>query len=612
MGLRRRCSLRLPGCRTLVFVRPGWHCLVFINLANTKERDVIMNWFKNVSVAKKVASLIAISVLFLLGVGFTGYSYLQTARNEIETMYKERLIPIQLINENRAHSRAVEADLLHLTIVTNDKEKQRLLADIESRAEDYNKNLATYEKTSLDTNEAKMLQEMKAILSKYREQRQAVIQLVMANKNAEAYQVFYSSVMPTADIYHSQIIQISNYLEKQAAEVAAQNEKDFAKAVMIMIGIIITAAILISFLGWIISRMITLPLQHVSVAVQEVAAGNLSIGELEVQSSDEVGKVAVGLNSMVKSLRVLISHVNNSAEQLAASSEELTASAEQTAIAAGQVAVSVSEVASGTERQLTAVHNGSDEIEHMLKGLQHVAANSNTVAARSDKAADAATTGSIAIKEAIAQITTVENTVTNSALVVEKLGEQSKEIDQIVSTISGIASQTNLLALNAAIEAARAGEQGRGFAVVADEVRKLAEQSQEAAKQIAKLIRAIQSETESAVTAMKNGKQEVRTGVNMVNNAGQVFDSILDLVKTSSNQVREISAEIDLVSQGSQSIVRAMDEIAAVSKESASETQTVSAATEEQSASMEEIASSSQALAALAEELRAAVSKFTV
>lgn len=571
-----------------------------------------MNWLKNVSVAKKVASLIVISVLFLLCVGFTGYSYLQAAKIELDTMYKERLIPIQLINENRAHSRAVEADLLHLTIVPNDKEKQRLLADIEARAEDYNKNLTAYEKTSLDTNEAKMLQEMKSTLSKYREQRQAVIQLAMANKNAEAYQVFHNNVMPTANVYHSQIIQISTYLEKQAAEVAAQNEKDFAKAITVMIGIIITAAALISFLGWIISRMITLPLKQVSVAVQEVAAGNLSIGELEVQSSDEVGQVAIGLNSMVKNLRVLISHVNNSAEQLAASSEELTASAEQTAIAAGQVAVSVSEVASGTDRQLTAVHNGSDEIEHMLKGLQHVALNSNTVAARSDKAADAANTGSIAIKEAITQITIVESTVTNSALVVERLGEQSKEIDQIVSTISGIASQTNLLALNAAIEAARAGEQGRGFAVVADEVRKLAEQSQEAAKQIAKLIQDIQSETESAVAAMKNGKQEVRTGVNMVNNAGQVFGSILNLVKASSDQVREISAEIDLVAQGSQSIVRAMNEIAAVSKESASETQTVSAATEEQSASMEEIASSSQALASLAEELRSAVSKFTV
>ena len=180
----------------------------------------------------------------------------------------------------------------------------------------------------------------------------------------------------------------------------------------------------------------------------------------------------------------------------------------------------------------------------------------------------------------------IEQTVTRSSSVVAKLGERSKEIGQIVDTISGIAGQTNLLALNAAIEAARAGEQGRGFAVVAEEVRKLAEQSQGAAKQIAGLIGEIRNDTDSAVVAMNEGTKEVRIGTEVVNNAGQSFRDIYTSVSDVTGQVREISAAIEQMAAGSQQIVSSVKEIDVISKDTSAQAQTVSAATEEQSASM--------------------------
>ncbi len=212
----------------------------------------------------------------------------------------------------------------------------------------------------------------------------------------------------------------------------------------------------------------------------------------------------------------------------------------------------------------------------------------------------------------MSQMASIEKTVSSSAQVVTKLGERSKEIGQIVDTISGIAGQTNLLALNAAIEAARAGEQGRGFAVVAEEVRKLAEQSQEAAKEIAILISEIQSETDKAVVAMSDGTREVKVGAEVVNSAGQSFKEIVLLVNEESAQIKEISAAIQQMAAGSQQIVASAHDIDRISKDAAAQTQTVSAATEEQSASMEEIAASSQALAKMAEELQTAVRKFTI
>jgi methyl-accepting chemotaxis protein len=248
----------------------------------------------------------------------------------------------------------------------------------------------------------------------------------------------------------------------------------------------------------------------------------------------------------------------------------------------------------------------------MLRGINQILTSSKVVANTSAKAAESALQGSKAIDKAIDQMNSIERTVNSSAQVIDSLGARSNEISQIIDTISGIAAQTNLLALNAAIEAARAGEQGRGFAVVADEVRKLAEQSSEATKQISALIVEIQTDTQRAVAAMNKGTHEVSIGTDVVNTANQAFQEINDLVKTVSTQVQEISSEIQLTADGSNKIVEAVSEINGISETIVDQTQTVSAATEEQSASIEEIAASSQVLSNMALELEMSLKKFKV
>lgn len=358
------------------------------------------------------------------------------------------------------------------------------------------------------------------------------------------------------------------------------------------------------------TRRLLKPIQLLLVKFREVADGNLGGSLLEIQSQDEIGKLAEAFNQMLKSLRGLIGKVANSAEQVAAASEQLTASAEQSALAANQVATTITEVAGGTEMQVSSVNGATIIVENISTGIGNIATNSKEMADSSDKTASAAQEGGKMVDQAIQQIGNIEKTVANSAAVVLKLGERSKEIGQIIDTISGIAGQTNLLALNAAIEAARAGEQGRGFAVVAEEVRKLAEQSEEAAKKIASLIGEIQGDTDEAVKAMEAGTHEVKVGTEVVNTAGRSFGEIIALVSQVSSQVGDISVAIQEMASGSQKVVSSMQEIDRVSKETAAHTQTVSAATEEQSASMEEIAASSQALAKMAEELQNAVNQF--
>ncbi|MDR3561441.1 MAG: methyl-accepting chemotaxis protein [Negativicutes bacterium] len=378
-------------------------------------------------------------------------------------------------------------------------------------------------------------------------------------------------------------------------------------SVTIVIVLALASVIIIGF-----ARRIARPIIALEAAANRIAAGDISLTNLEINSNDEIGRLGKSFEQMAQNLRTLIRKILGATEQVAASSEELTASAEQSAQAANQVASSISSVAAGANEQLAAANNTSAVVEQMSAGIQHVAANTNQMAAQSAHATDKAKEGGKAVAKAVTQMSHIESTVNTSAKVVAKLGERSKEIGQIVDTISGIAGQTNLLALNAAIEAARAGEQGRGFAVVAEEVRKLAEQSQEAAKKIAELIGEIQKDTDKAVVAMTDGTREVKTGAEVVNAAGAAFQEIAELVTQVSDQVKEISASIQQMASGSQQIVGSVKKIDELSKTSAGEAQSVSAAIEEQLASMEEIAGSSEALSKLAQDLQTAVAQFRV
>jgi methyl-accepting chemotaxis protein len=380
-------------------------------------------------------------------------------------------------------------------------------------------------------------------------------------------------------------------------------------SIIITVLLSLLAVLCAGITAYFIGRGIARPLQQLALNAGQLAEGDLTV-QITAQGALEIDQLSQALNKMKINFKQIIKNIVLASEQVAASSEQLMSGAEQSSQAADQVANSITQVATDTDRQLSDTSQAKVIVMEMSSNIQQIAEQANIVSNASDQTAHTAKDGSKAIDTAIEQMNNIEKAVVNSAQVVTVLGERSKEIGQIVDTIAGIADQTNLLALNAAIEAARAGEQGRGFAVVADEVRKLAEQSQNAAKQIATLITDIQNETTKAVEAMNNGTQEVRLGTEVVNNAGQAFHNITISVEQMSGQIRHISGSIQQIASGSQKIVTTVQEIDSISKDNASQAQTVSAATQEQSASMEEISDSSQKLAEMAKELQSAVHKF--
>ncbi|MBP2634558.1 MAG: hypothetical protein H6Q72_465 [Firmicutes bacterium] len=389
------------------------------------------------------------------------------------------------------------------------------------------------------------------------------------------------------------------------AEIAAASRS----ILLTTAGVIVLFLFIGGIIIYLVISSIRKPLTAMLSAAEKISSGDLT-ATVPITSQDELGQLSASFNKMGDALRIFVYQMQQTGDQLSASSQQLSASAHQSSQAASQVAEAITDVAVSMEQQRNSVKETTAVIEKMSAHVGQVAIHTSQVAGQSAQAAAKASDGSKSIDKAVGQMAKIEETVNTSAQVVTKLGERSKEIGQIVDTIAGIAGQTNLLALNAAIEAARAGEQGRGFAVVADEVRKLAEQSHEAAKQIGTLITEIQADTNMAVAAMNDGTREVKTGAEVINSTGQTFLEITSVVTEVSAKMQDITAAIDELVNGSQQVIRVIKQIDAMSHKVAVEAETVSAATQEQSASMEEIDSASQALLQSAQTLQEEVNKF--
>lgn len=494
--------------------------------------------------------------------------------------------------------------------LTNVQQLEKQLNDLSAASQK-----VTVEKLIADTNQYKS-GVVGRLIPVLREQYKAknAGNLEQANQQGQQSAAITRELTPFAQSIQQSLHQAVEENSKLAlvSETSANNRANSSGYVsMILLTVAVIAA---GTLSVFLTKQVTSPLQLITASLGDMAAGDFSGKDQAVLAArkDEFGRLAEALQKMKLNLKQLISHVQQKSEQLSAASEELSASAEQSAQAAGQVASSITDVASGADQQIRSVDHTLSTVEKTAEEVRHVAHNAQNADQTSQKTAAAATDGEKIIESTRRQMASIEETVGSSAKVVGKLGERSKQIGQIVDTISGIAGQTNLLALNAAIEAARAGEQGKGFAVVAEEVRKLAEQSEEAAKQIALLIREIQAETDQAVASMNSGAEEVRTGAQIVTDAGKAFGSISGLVAEVSSQVREIANAAQQLNSGSQNIVSAVQKIDEVSRSTAAQTQSVSAATEEQSASMQEIAATSRSLAQMAEELQSSVSSFRI
>ena len=378
--------------------------------------------------------------------------------------------------------------------------------------------------------------------------------------------------------------------------------------IMVFVMILIAISLLIIYL---FNNRINMPLTKLIGSAKGLASGDLTTA-VSAERDDEIGELAENFKIMSNNFKKIITDVNRMAQQVASSGQELCSGSEQSAVGTQEIAQSIVKVAEAVAEQSTLIDKAAESVAVISNSINTASDSAEKTLENVESSAVSAKNGYTSVKSAIGQMENIDAKINEAAETVLKLGTQSKQIGEIVSTISDIAGQTNLLALNAAIEAARAGEQGRGFAVVADEVRKLAEQSQVAAKHIADLIREIQTQTTKAVEFMETGTKEVKLGSQLVGDAGKTFSEIVTKVDKVTLDVKLVVAEIKKIVQERDSMVKLIDNLEVIGTKTSDQSQNVSATVEEQAATLEQLAAVSRSLSEMSQELHKVVNSFKV
>ncbi|MFJ7980889.1 methyl-accepting chemotaxis protein [Lysinibacillus xylanilyticus] len=567
---------------------------------------------KNLSIRKKILTLITSAVIFLLIISGVGFYYIENMAKKSSEMYDKSLLPIQYIGQLRTDIRAIDSFVLELMITTDANRNTDLQTNISERTEKLNDSIMKFE-ASYNGNEdkRKLLESIKSSLDGYFSTMTEVIDLASKNRNEEAYSLYTTAMGDYREKVANEARNLMTICSEDAKQLNKENKQSLSTTILVSAILSVLAIIFFITLATWIARLIVNPVKELQANMLKAGDGDLTV-QGTYSSKDEIGQLTQSFNSMINNIRNTVTKVTETANHVAAASEELNANASETTKATEIVANTMETIAHGSVEQLNNVSNTFNTVNELSSGVQQVAGNAQAVSELSRDSLSLVITGINAANQMNEQMVDITDRVKGLSEVVDLLGKRSNDIGQIIDSITAIAEQTNLLALNAAIEAARAGEHGKGFAVVADEVRKLAEQSAVSSNQIEVLISETQKDTQKAVESMKLVTAGVNEGIKTTENTHTTFASIQGAIQSVTMQVEEVSAAVEQMAAGTEEIVGSMNTIHSITKSTTAGTESISATTEEQMASMEEISSSAYALANLAEELRDLAAQFRV
>nr|WP_122431600.1 methyl-accepting chemotaxis protein [Pseudomonas viridiflava] len=503
-----------------------------------------MNWFYNAKLSTKLFISFALCALITLVVGIIGSQGIGDLSSSLKLTFSNNLVSVAKTSETKANAIAQNRDLYRLlsAVAANAPQaaKDQVVASLRENRAQAEKAYSAYRATPLEDDERAAGDLMDKDWPAYQAAIDRAVSVALAGDVSAARTLVDGEVR---DIYLKVMNELNIMVDSNARQtgegaVAAGKTESAAKLnLYIGIGVAFLAAFL---LGLFISRVISRPIASALVNAQRIAGGDLTQPIVSLHR-DEAGLMLSALGDMQNSLKNTIGQISSAADQLASAAEELNAVTEESS--------------RGLTRQNDEIQLAATAVTEMTAAVEEVARNAISTSDASKLTSTEAATGRDQAREAVNAINTVSTEISSSTAMVEELAGRVREIGQVLDVIRGIAEQTNLLALNAAIEAARAGEQGRGFAVVADEVRALAARTQASTGEIEAMIGSVQSSADQAVRAMGNSRTLASNTQSLAQATGQSLERIAQsiaeindrnmLIATASEEQSHVAREVD-------------------------------------------------------------------
>ena len=519
-----------------------------------------MKWFLDLTMRGKLFVCFALIFALLAWVIATAYSGIATIQESQVRLYKENLANERDVITLRAHYNQMRVLMLEAQLLSKRAERDPLLEQATERSQQIDRIMAELlERAKNDLKRLSRLGELKSVWEAFAQTKDAeIIPLILAGKVVESRQVAVGVQQGRAQKIRAITEELSKAAEENARLAVAYSDEQANQSFRIFLFVGIAVIVIGAILALLMERVMAEPLRGLSRAADRVAAGDLTVDVFQDNRADEVGGLVRAFRTMIESQRRVTREILEGVGVLASSAGEIVATTSQVASSAAETASAVSETTATVEEVKQTAGVSSQKAKYVSESAQKVAQVSQT--------------GRKSVESAIAGMQRIQEQMESIAESIVRLSEQSQAIGEIIASVNDLAEQSNLLAVNAAIEATRAGEQGKGFGVVAQEIKSLAEQSKQATAQVRTILGDIQKATSAAVMATEQGAKAVEAGVKQSSAAGESIRLLANSISEAAQAAVQIAASSQQQMVGMDQVALAMENIKQASMQNVSGT----------------------------------------